>query len=184
LVGPPVRVMAQLSRPYAERETAAGERLAVETWDVASVLLEFASGASGLLALNRAAWGRKGRIALQVFGSAGSITFDQERMNEFQLHSAGDPASTAGFRTVLAGPQHAPYDRFIPAPGHGLGFNDLKTTECHELLAAIAGQPARVVDFEAGLAIERAVHAMARSHHEGRWVTVEPAAALSAEARP
>src|SRR5690606_7070005 len=142
------------------------------TWDVASVLLEFASGASGLLALNRAAWGRKGRIALQLFGSAGSIVYDQERMNEFQLCRADEAPATGGFRTVLSGPQHPPYDRFIPAPGHGLGFNDLKTIECYELLEAIGGRPARVVGFDAGLAIERAVHAMAESHHAGRWVAV------------
>ena len=172
LVGLPVRVLAQLSRPVPERQTAAGEKRTVETWDVASVLLEFASGASGLLALNRAAWGRKGRIALQLFGSAGSIVYDQERMNEFQLCRADEAPATGGFRTVLSGPQHPPYDRFIPAPGHGLGFNDLKTIECHELLEAIAGRPARMVGFDAGLAIERAVHAMAESHHAGRWVAV------------
>src|SRR5690606_13862553 len=102
----------------------------------------------------------------------GSIVYDQERMNEFQLCRADEAPATGGFRTVLSGPQHPPYDRFIPAPGHGLGFNDLKTIECHELLEAIAGRPARVVDFAAGLAIERAVHAMAESHQAGQWVAV------------
>ena len=73
---------------------------------------------------------------------------------------------------MLTGPQHAPYERFIPAPGHGLGFNDLKIIECHELLRAVRGEPARVVDFARGLEIERAVHAMGRSHAEGKWVEV------------
>jgi predicted dehydrogenase len=74
---------------------------------------------------------------------------------------------------VLAAPCHPPYDRFIPAPGHGLGFNDLKIIECRELMAAVEGAPARVIDFEAGLHIERTVHAMARSFEEGRWVEVD-----------
>jgi hypothetical protein len=39
-------------------------------------------------------------------------------------------------------------------------------------MAAIAGQPAHVIDFAAGLEIEKAVHAMARSHAERRWVTL------------
>ena len=72
----------------------------------------------------------------------------------------------------LAAPAHAPYDRFIPAPGHGLGFNELKIIEAHELLRAIRGEPAQLIDFTAGLEIERAVHAMAKSHHERRWVDV------------
>ena len=78
----------------------------------------------------------------------------------------------SGFRTILSAPNHPPYDRFIPAPGHGLGFNELNIIECHELLAAIAGKPAQIVDFAKGLEIQRAVHAMAESHRLGRWVGV------------
>ena len=172
LFGGVTRVMAQLAKPYADRPTREGTRRPVETWDIASVLLELGNGASGVLALNRSAWGRKGRIALQVFGSRGTIAYDQERMNEFQLYRADDPAAEQGFRTVLTAPVHPPYDRFIPAPGHGLGFNELKIIECHELLRAIRGEPAQTVDFARGLDIERAVHAMAQSFGEGRWVAV------------
>ena len=129
-------------------------------------------GASGLSALNRSAWGRKGRIALQLFGDKGAIVFDQERFNELMLYTADGAKETRGFRTILAGPVHPPYDRFIPAPGHGLGFNDLKVIECHELLARIAGKPARVIDFAKGIEIERTVEAMARSSAEGRWLEV------------
>jgi predicted dehydrogenase len=172
LFGGPTRVMAQLSMPYPDRPAREGGRRTVETWDIASVLMDLANGASGVMALNRSAWGRKGRIAMQVFGSKGTIAYDQERMNEFQLYRSDDPAGTQGFRTVLTGPVHPPYDRFIPAPGHGLGFNELKIIECHELLRAIRGEPAQIVGFEAGLEIEQAVHAMAQSHREGRWVAV------------
>jgi predicted dehydrogenase len=172
LFGGVTRVMAQLAMPYPDRPTREGGRRRVETWDIASVLLELSNGASGVMALNRSAWGRKGRIALQIFGAKGSIAYDQERMNEFQLYRAADPAAEQGFRTVLTAPVHPPYDRFIPAPGHGLGFNELKIIECHELLRAISGEPAQIVGFDQGLAIERAVHAMAQSFHEGRWVAV------------
>jgi predicted dehydrogenase len=175
LFGGVTRVFAHLSRPYADRPTKDGTRRKVETFDIASVLFEMAGGISGVMALNRSAWGRKGRIALQIYGSKGSIVFDQERMNELQLYVASDRPTEQGFRTILAAPQHEPYDRFIPAPGHGLGFNDLKIIECHELLRAIAGVPARVIDFDRGLDIERAVHAMAQSHREQRWVDLPSA---------
>jgi len=172
LFGGVTRVMAQLTMPYAERPAGAGGRRPVETFDIASVLLELPGGASGLMALNRSAWGRKGRIAMQVFGSKGTIAYDQERMNEFQLFRAEGRGTEQGFATVLTGPGHPPYERFIPAPGHGLGFNELKIIECHELLRAISGEPAQIVDFARGLEIERAVHAMAQSHREQRWVAV------------
>src|SRR5690606_7990331 len=170
LFGGVTRVMANLARPYPDRPTATGSRRAVETYDIATVLFELATGASGVMALDRAAWGRKGRIAMQIFGSSGTIAYDQERMNEFQLFRAAGRGTEQGFATVLSGPAHPPYDRFIPAPGHGLGFNELKIIECHELLRAIAGEAAQIVDFEQGLEIERAVHAMARSHQTRAWV--------------
>jgi predicted dehydrogenase len=165
-------VMAQLGKPFSDRPTAGGGRREVETFDIANILFELGEGISGVMALNRSAWGRKGRIAMQIFGSKGTIAFDQERFNEFQLYTVGDRATEQGFRTVLAAPRHAPYDRFIPAPGHGLGFNDLKIIEAHELLKAIRGEAAQLVDFGAGLRIERSVHAMAQSHRERRWVEV------------
>jgi predicted dehydrogenase len=166
------RVICHQSKPYATRPGKDGAPREVETSDSANVLFELASGGSGLLALNRAAWGRKGRIAVQLYGDKGSILFDQERFNELQLYTADGPKETRGFRTILAAPEHKPYDRFIPAPGHSLGFNDLKIIECHELLNRIAGTPARVIDFAAGLEIERAVTAMARSSERGQWVDV------------
>lgn len=172
LLGRIARVLAHQSKPYATRPVTGGAPRAVETHDIASVLCELDTGASGVIALNRSAWGRKGRIALQIFGDRGALVFDQERFNELQLYTAdGDPA-TRGFRTILAAPGHPPYDRFIPAPGHGLGFNDLKIIECHELLLRLAGKPARVIDFEAGLGIERAIWAMNESAVRGAWVAV------------
>ena len=177
LFGDVTRVMTNLAMPYPERPTRDGARRTVETFDIASVLFDLATGASGVMALNRSAWGRKGRIAMQIFGARGTIAYDQERMNEFQLFTRDDRGTEQGFRTVLTAPAHAPYDRFIPAPGHGLGFNELKIIECHELLRAIGGDgDAEIVDFDAGLRIERAVHAMAQSHFERRWIDVLPGA--------
>jgi predicted dehydrogenase len=53
-----------------------------------------------------------------------------------------------------------------------MGFNELKIVEAHEFLNRIAGRPALTIDFDAGLAIERAVHAIARSSRDGRWVSL------------
>ena len=61
-------------------------------------------------------------------------------MNELQLYTADGPKETQGFRTILPAPHHPPYDKFIPAPGHGLGFNDLKIVECRDLIAPHRGR--------------------------------------------
>lgn len=172
LFGNLTRVFAHQAKPYADRPLKDGSRRPVETFDIASVLFEIGE-ISGVLSVNRSAWGRKGRIALQIFGSAGSVVYDQERMNELQLYRATGAATAQGYQTILSAPAHKPYDRFIPAPGHGLGFNDLKIIECHELLNVISGQKGRVIDFANGLEIERTVHAMAQSHEQAEWVTIK-----------
>lgn len=172
LFGRVARVMCDMAKPYASRAVAGGGAREVETYDIASALITLENGVPGTLLVNRSAWGRKGRIAIQIFGSSGSILFDQERFNELQLYVTSDRPSEQGYRTILLSPHHEPYGRFVPAPGHGLGFNDLKTIECRELIARIEGRPANVIEFDAGLEIERTVHAMARSHAERRWVDV------------
>lgn len=171
LFGRVSRVMCDMAKPYPTRKTDVGDR-EVEVFDIATILLRLANGASGMIALSRTAWGRKGRIAVQIFGSKGSILYDQERMNEFQLYLASDRATEQGFRTVLTAPHHPPYDRFIPAPGHGLGFNELKIIECRQLIGRMRGEVTVAIDFEEGIIIERTVDAMARSFREGRWADV------------
>jgi predicted dehydrogenase len=172
LFGNMTRVLCDMDKPYADRPAEGGKRRAVENHDMASVLFHLHGGISGVLMVNRTAWGRKGRIALQIFGSKGSILYDQERMNEMQLYQASGWPGEQGYRTILAGPQHPPYDRFIPAPGHGLGFNELKTIECRQLIGRIRGEETLGIGFADGLEIERAVHAMARSFERGRWEVV------------
>ncbi|MBX3598174.1 MAG: Gfo/Idh/MocA family oxidoreductase [Rhizobiaceae bacterium] len=172
LFGRVSHVMCEMTKPYATRRAADGSSRAVETFDAASALIRLENGVSGTLSVNRCAWGRKGRIAIQIYGSRGTILFDQEQFNQIQLYLAGDRPEEQGFRTILAAPHHEPYGQFVPAPGHGLGFNDLKTIECHELICCINGTVANVIDFNAGLEIERTVHAMAQSHRERRWLSL------------
>ncbi|HVZ14261.1 MAG TPA: Gfo/Idh/MocA family oxidoreductase [Bauldia sp.] len=172
LVGLPARVITQQAKPYFDRPLLHGGRRAVETYDIASTLFEMDGDISGILAVNRSAWGRKGRIAIQIFGGRGTIAYDQERMNEVQLFTIDGAPTEQGFRNILTAPVHEPYGRFIPAPGHGLGFNDLKTIECRQLINRITGKPGVVIDFDRGVEIERTVHAMARSHDDRRWTAV------------
>jgi len=168
---PASALFGEMARPYATRPLVGGTK--VENWDIATALLRFAGDLTATLQMNRAAWGRKGRIFLQIFGAAGTLLFDQERMNEIMLYRHDGDEANAGFRTILTGPAHPPYERFIKAPGHQLGFNDLKIIECRQLIGRIRGQPSIAISFAEGLQIERQVHAIAKSHRDGRWVGLE-----------
>ncbi len=93
-------------------------------------------------------------------------------MNEMHVYKAEGDVAGQGYTTILAGPAHEPYDRFIPAPGHGLGFNDLKIIEVNEILKSLQGQESHLIDFERGIFIEGLVQSMAKSHEQSGWVTV------------
>ena len=147
----------------------------VENEDIASALVRFEAGFHGTLVISRAAWGRKGSLGFEAHGTKGMIRFDQERLNELELYVAEGPKAEAGFRTILTGGEHPPYGAFCPAPGHSLGFNDLKVIEAGDLLRTIAGGERARPDFAEALAIERVVYAMAESaDRDGGRVTVSP----------
>lgn len=167
LMGPVESLIADTQVIHATRPVSGGGRAAVENEDTATAILRFASGAQGSLSTSRSAWGRKNRLDFEVHGTAGMICFAQERMNELQVYVNEGSAAEAGFRTILTGPAHPPFGQFVPAPGHQLGFTDLKTIEAADLLRAVAGGPPAWPNFAEGLEIERIIHAIARSGTAG-----------------
>ncbi|MCC0063498.1 MAG: Gfo/Idh/MocA family oxidoreductase [Defluviimonas sp.] len=173
LMGPVESLVADSQIIHRTRPLPDGSgRGTVENEDAATALLRFVSGAQGSLAASRSAWGRKNRLDWEVHGTRGTIAFAQERMNELQLYVNEGPRSEQGFRTILSGPEHAPYGQFVPAPGHQLGFLDLKTIEARELLSAIAeGRPAQP-GFAAALDFERVIHGVARSAADRGWAAL------------
>src|SRR5215468_2741947 len=131
LLGPISEVYGRLETVIKQRPESAGSARmrAVESDDIAHALVRFARGCVGTLEASWLSRGRKMQIEFEVVGSKGSLVFSQERLNELHLYTAEGGANRAGFRTIVAGPEHPPYGAFCPAPGHHLGFNDIKTTE-------------------------------------------------------
>ncbi len=173
LLGPPRKLIGDIHTVIpARRDPATGKMREVENEDIARALLELESGVPATLEISRVATGLKCGLTFEVFGTKGAIGFDQERMNELRLYSGGQAKGRAGYRTILAGPEHADYGRFCPAPGHGLGINDLKIIEIHNLLVAIDGGKAFYPDFSEGLNVQSVMAAVERSSSERAWVTL------------
>ncbi len=145
----------------------------VENDDIAHAVVRFRSGARGVLSSSRVAHGRKNGLKVEVHGSKGMLWLDNERMNELNLYVADGPAASRGFRRILSSPAHPAYGKLCPAPGHGLGFNELKVIELAEILHAIHGVPSSHIDFVRGLSIEKIIHAFAQSSTARAWVDIE-----------
>jgi len=157
---------------FARVETPSTMR-AVENEDIAHALVRFASGCMGSISSSRTAWGRKNGPDLELYGTLGAVRFRQERFNEFELFRSGARKDDNGFRTVLTGPYHPDYGRFTPAPGHSIGFNDLKVIEVARYLDGIANGTAGGPDFRDGWAIEAVCDAMLESAQRRAWVQVD-----------
>ncbi len=174
LVGEIAAVQSMLEIVVKERPLADNpkQKAKVEVDDQAQMLLRFRGGMTGTIEASAVAAGRKMHLTFEITGSKGSLLFDQERMNELRLFRFGDDTSRDGFKTILTGPAHPPYDRFCPAPGHGLGFNDLKAIEAAHLIDGIANDALLDPDFRSAWQIAEVVDAAIRSDAERAWADV------------
>jgi predicted dehydrogenase len=172
LCGPVTRVMGDCVTMIGERPDGRGGRKAVTVDDVGRAFLRFENGASGSIEGNWIATGRKMQHDFEVYGTKGALAFSQEHFNVLHYFSTADGKGRQGFRRIEAGPDHAPYGLFCVAPGHQLGFNDLKAIEVAGYVNAIGGKGAEPFNFRKGLRIQTLVETIQASARESRWIDV------------
>jgi predicted dehydrogenase len=170
--GPITGVMGDCVTMIAERPDGKGGRRRVEVDDVGRAFLRFASGATGSIEGNWIATGRKMQHDFEIYGTKGALAFNQERFNELHFFSTDDRRGRQGFRRIEAAPDHPPYGLFCVAPGHQLGFNDLKAIEAAGFLDAVAGSRPEPFNFRAGLRIQTLVETIHASSRAGAWKEV------------
>ncbi len=172
LLGPIARVMGDCVTAISERPDGKDGRRTIEVDDIGRAFLRFESGASGTIEGNWIATGRKMQHDFEVFGSKGALCFSQERFNELHYYATDDAPGRRGFRRIEAAPDHAPYGNFCVAPGHQIGFNDLKAIEVAGYVRAIAGHGPELFSFRKGLRIQHLVESIQRSSNSKSWVDV------------
>jgi predicted dehydrogenase len=173
LLGPISRVMGDCVTAIPERPDRKGARRAVEVDDVGRAFLRFENGATGSVEANWIATGRKMQHDFEIYGTKGALLFSQERFNELHFYSSADAAGRTGFRRIEAGPDQPPYGRFCVAPGHQLGFNDLKAIEVAGYLDAIAGRRSEPFNFRMGLRVQTLVETIQKSSQAAGWFDVK-----------
>ena len=169
------RVVGDIAVVHEDRQDPdnQGQTKKVDNDDMVSALVHFENGVHGHIGASRVTWGRKCGLRWEVHGTKGTICYDQERLNEIQLFTRQDDPATDGFRTILTGPLHPPYQAFLPNGGHSLGYMDVKICELYELLQAIEHGGTVWPDFKAALIIEKVMDAVDKSALSGQWMEVE-----------
>ena len=166
------RVVPASGSGYAATAQSDAEKRLVENEDIVEFLLRFENGAIGTIGSSRIGMGRKLGLGYEIQGTRGSLFYTQERMNEIKLYRDTDPDSEKGFKTVYIGPEHPGYKAFFGLAGIGLGYNDQKIIEAHDLITAVAlNQPVQP-DVRFAYQVNKVIDAADLSCQEHRWVQV------------
>ena len=111
-------------------------------------------------------------MAFEVNGTRGALGWNFERMNEMSLYLRDDSSVHDHYVRVVSGPEHPFHEAFNPAPGSGLGYDDLKTIEAYQFLKSVVDGEQRAPSFAEALAVAEFQDAVMRSWESGGWADV------------
>ncbi|MEP3279126.1 MAG: Gfo/Idh/MocA family oxidoreductase [Stappiaceae bacterium] len=172
LAGPIRSLIADAETVHKTRPAAEGGTATVTNDDQAHFLCRFENGVMGNIYTSRIATGRKMGYAYEIYGSAGSIRFDQEDQNALWLYKADQASNRQGFTKILTGPEHPDYVNFCLGPGHGTGYQDQIIIEAKDFLTAIETGQSIWPTFKDGMLVNQVIEAARRSNAEKSWVTL------------
>jgi predicted dehydrogenase len=151
---------------------------AVTVDDAALFLARFDGGAVATYEATRFATGHKNGLRVELNGSAGSVAFDFERMNELEFYDRAAPGTEQGFTRILVTEPDHPYMAAWWPPGHPIGYEHSFTHEMRDLLAAIGKGEDPSPSFTDALQVQLVLDAVERSAaRDSAWTRVEPAQA-------
>ncbi len=164
-----------------------GEMGDVENEDYAALLVRFAgdavaANAVGTLEASRVAVGPRASYNIEIYGTEGSLKWDFERMNEFEV-AIGRSGDLLGYQRVMAGPHFGDFAHFQPGAGTGMGFDDLKVVEARKFLESFVGARHVNSNIHDAVAAAQVVDAAERSAANGEWIHLEPVAGVTAATR-
>ncbi len=168
LVGPISSLVADIKTVH---ETRGGVKVGND--DQSAIMCRFANGAMGQLFISRIATGRKMGYAYEIYGTKGSIRFDQEDQNSVSLYRTEGAEDRRGFTKILTGPLHPDYKQFCLGPGHGTGYQDQIIIEARDFLQAIHEGKPMWPTFRDGMVVNQIIEAGWRSHEGRCWVDID-----------
>ncbi|MCO5988263.1 Gfo/Idh/MocA family oxidoreductase [Actinoallomurus spadix] len=141
--------------------------------DAALFIGRMSGGALASFEATRFANGRRNALRLEINGSAGSLAFDLESMNELYFYDGTEDSETAGFRRILVTEPVHPYAGAWWPTGHLLGYEHTFTHQAKDFLEAIGTETDPSPSFADGLQVQEVLDAVTRSAgRNGTWTAV------------
>lgn len=121
---------------------------------------------------SRVATGKKNSLRIEVYGTAGALTFDLENLNELNFMDATVPVRPQGFRRILVNEPEHPYMGAWWPQGHIIGGEHTFTHQIRDFLLAIASGEAPSPSFDEGLQVQRVLAAVEESANNRSTITM------------
>ncbi len=157
----------------AKTQKKTGKKGQVTVDDAAIFLARFKNcNTLGTFEATRFAPGRRNYNAIEIYGSKGSILWNQEDMQQFQYYNMADPAELQGFRKVLATDGCHKYASNWWPSAHNIGYEHLFTHEVYEFLRQLNAKKVDYPTFEDGLSCQRVLGAVEKAAKSRKWEKV------------
>jgi predicted dehydrogenase len=140
--------------------------------DAGLFVARLSGGALATFEATRLATGRKNALRVEINGSAGSLAFDLERLNELEYYDLSRPSAERGFARILATEPDHPYVGAWWPPGHLLGYEHAFTNQARDFIDGVATGADPSPSFAEALNVQLVLDAVVRSG--GSWTEVEP----------
>ncbi|MCP4640479.1 MAG: Gfo/Idh/MocA family oxidoreductase [bacterium] len=188
LVGPVDEVCGAMQtfikkRPISDSDTgitASGrkkvsKKMGIVDVDDAAVYLGRIKGSNTLATFEatRFAPGRRNHNCIEIYGSKGSVLWNQEDMNVFQYFNRNDPDHVQGFRRVHATDGGHPYTEAWWPTGHIIGYEHLFVHEMYEFLKCINRKGVTYSTFDDAVSCQSVLDAVEKSANNRKWVKVK-----------
>ena len=159
---------------FSTNVSAERRPVAVNSEDLASVLVRFANGAKGCFSVGQVAPGHKNDLQIEFNGRAGSLRWIQERQNELWIGRHDQPNAVMLKDPAALLPAARPYAH-LPA-GHQEAWSDAFRNVIGDIYTwIVTGEKGPTIStFADGYRISRVIQAMLKSNEAGgTWQPVE-----------
>lgn len=168
-------------RPLADAQTTIANKSAKKTGkkgtvdvDDAAVWVARFKGTDtlGTFEATRFAPGRRNYNCIEIYGSKGSVIWNQEDMHKFQYYNSADAADRQGFRTVLATDGAHPYAANWWPSAHNIGYEHLFVHEVYEFITQLNAKKVTYPTFDDGVKVQKVLDAVEKSAKTRKWEKV------------
>ncbi len=147
--------------------------------DAAWATLSMAGGAVASVDVSRVALGQKNALRVEVYGTAGSITFNLENPNELYYLNGTESIEVQGFRRILVTEPEHPYMSGWWPQGHVIGWEHSFTHQIRDFLLNIANGTDPSPSFEEGYRVQQVLAGIEESAAaDGATVTLAAPASV------